>query len=231
MSDHHILVIDDDERLRLLLRRFLEESGLRVTDAGSALDARKFLDVIAFDLLVVDIMMPGETGLELLADIRQHNNVPALFLTAMSNTEHRIEGLEAGADDYMSKPFEPRELVLRIKRILARQKRVTTIASTLSFGPFLFNPETGILTRTGNRIHITTAEQQLLTSFGKAPNQVLSRDDLSAASNGRMEGRSIDVAVARLRRKIEPDPRHPVYLQTVRNRGWMLRTDDPTQGQ
>ena len=231
MSDHHILVIDDDERLRLLLRRFLEESGLRVTDAGSALEARKFLDVIAFDLLVVDIMMPGETGLELLADIRQNNNVPALFLTAMSDTEHRIEGLEAGADDYMSKPFEPRELVLRIKRILARQKSLTTIASTLSFGPFLFNPETGILNRAGSRIHITTAEQQLLTSFGKAPNQVLSRDDLSAASNGRMEGRSIDVAVARLRRKIEPDPRHPVYLQTVRNRGWMLRTDDPTQGQ
>ena len=231
MSKHHILVIDDDERLRLLLRRFLEESGLRVSDAGSALDARKFLDVIAFDLLVVDIMMPGETGLELLADIRQNNNVPALFLTAMSDTEHRIEGLEVGADDYMSKPFEPRELVLRIKRILARQTRLTTIASTLAFGPFLFNPETGILTRTGSRIHITTAEQQLLTSFGRAPNKVLSRDDLSAASNRRMEGRSIDVAVARLRRKIEPDPRHPVFLQTVRNRGWMLRTDDPTQGQ
>ena len=152
MSDHHILVIDDDERLRLLLRRFLEESGLRVTDAGSAIDARKFLDVIAFDLLVVDIMMPGETGLELLADIRQNNNVPALFLTAMSDTEHRIEGLEAGADDYMSKPFEPRELVLRIKQILARHKSLKTIASTLSFGPFLFNPETGILNRTGSRI-------------------------------------------------------------------------------
>ena len=231
MSDHHILVIDDDERLRLLLRRFLEESGFRVTDASSALDARKFLDVIAFDLLVIDIMMPGETGLELLADIRQNNNVPALFLTAMSDTEHRIEGLEAGADDYMSKPFEPRELVLRIKRILGRQSRLATIDSTLGFGPFLFNPETGMLTRAGSRIHITTAEQQLLARFGKAPNQVLSRDDLAAASNGRMEGRSIDVAVARLRRKIEPDPRHPVYLQTVRNRGWMLRTDDPTQGQ
>jgi two-component system phosphate regulon response regulator OmpR len=176
-------------------------------------------------------MMPGETGLELLADIRQNNNVPALFLTAMSDTEHRIEGLEAGADDYMSKPFEPRELVLRIKRILGRQSRLATIDSTLGFGPFLFNPETGMLTRAGSRIHITTAEQQLLASFGKAPNQVLSRDDLAAASNGRMEGRSIDVAVARLRRKIEPDPRHPVYLQTVRNRGWMLRTDDPTQGQ
>ena len=128
--------------------------------------------------------MPGETGLELLADIRQKNNVPALFLTAMSDTEHRIEGLEAGADDYMSKPFEPRELVLRIKRILARQTRLTTIASTLGFGPFLFNPETGILTRTGSRIHITTAEQQLLTSFGKAPNQVLSRDDFLRHQTG-----------------------------------------------
>ena len=116
MSEHHILVIDDDERLRILLRRFLEESGFRVTDAGNASEARKILQGIAFDLLVVDIVMPGETGLEFLADIRKDNAVPALFLTAMSETENRIEGLEAGADDYMSKPFEPRELVLRIKQ-------------------------------------------------------------------------------------------------------------------
>ncbi|MDA0357844.1 MAG: response regulator transcription factor [Proteobacteria bacterium] len=225
MSEHHILVIDDDERLRVLLRRFLEESGFRVTDAGNASDARHILESVAFDLLVVDIMMPGETGLEFLASIRKENTVPALFLTAMSDTENRIEGLEAGADDYMSKPFEPRELVLRIKRILQRNRASENVKTLVNFGPFLFDPDTGMLSKSGERLHITTAEQQLLTSFGKHPNQILSRDDLGAAFEGRMEGRSIDVAVARLRRKLEPDPRHPVYLQTVRNRGWMLRTD------
>jgi len=230
MAEHHILVIDDDERLRQLLRRFLEESGFRVTDAGTASDARKILDGIAFDLLVVDIMMPGETGLEFLSDIRKSNDVPALFLTAMSNTEDRIEGLEAGADDYMSKPFEPRELVLRIRRILSRNRTANADPANLAFGPFLFNPDSGMLTKHGERLHVTTAEQQLLTMFGKHPNQILSRDDIGTALDGRMEGRSIDVAVARLRRKIEPDPRHPVHLQTVRNRGWMLCTDENRHG-
>ena len=230
MSEHHILVIDDDERLRTLLRRFLEESGFRVTVAGNASEARQILAGIEFDLLVVDIMMPGETGLEFLTDIRKDNTVPALFLTAMSETEHRIEGLETGADDYMSKPFEPRELVLRIKRILERKASISHDPEALvNFGPFAFDPATSTLTRDDERIHITTAEQQLLASFATAPDTVLSRDDLSDAVEGRMEGRSIDVAVARLRRKLEPDPRHPVFLQTVRNRGWLLRTDRPSR--
>ena len=227
MTEHHILVIDDDERLRILLRRFLEESGFRVTDAASANEARQILQGMAFDILVVDVMMPGETGIEFLADLRKEDPVPALFLTARSETESRIEGLEAGADDYMSKPFEPRELVLRIKRILQRnaQNESQTKADGVRFGPFHFDPGSGLLTKAGNRLHITTAEQQLLSGFADAPNAVLSRDDLSTIMDGRMEGRSIDVAVARLRRKLEPNPRHPVYLQTVRNRGWMLRTD------
>ena len=227
MKEHHILVIDDDERLRILLRRFLEESGFRVTDAGSAQEARSILKGMAFDILVVDVMMPGETGIEFLADLRKDDPVPALFLTARSETESRIEGLEAGADDYMSKPFEPRELVLRIQRILKRNvlTEQKTMANDVRFGPFHFDIVSGLLTKAGSRLHITTAEQQLLGTFAKAPNTVLSRDDLSNILNGRMEGRSIDVAVARLRRKLEPNPRHPVYLQTVRNRGWMLRTD------
>jgi two-component system phosphate regulon response regulator OmpR len=227
MKEHHILVIDDDERLRILLRRFLEESGFRVTDAGSAQEARSILKGMAFDILVVDVMMPGETGIEFLADLRKDDPVPALFLTARSETESRIEGLEAGADDYMSKPFEPRELVLRIQRILKRNvlTEQKTMANDVRFGPFHFDIVSGLLTKGGNRLHITTAEQQLLGTFAEAPNTVLSRDDLSNILNGRMEGRSIDVAVARLRRKLEPNPRHPVYLQTVRNRGWMLRTD------
>jgi two-component system phosphate regulon response regulator OmpR len=227
MKEHHILVIDDDERLRVLLRRFLEESGFRVTDAGSAQEARSILQGMAFDILVVDVMMPGETGIEFLADLRKDDPVPALFLTARSETESRIEGLEAGADDYMSKPFEPRELVLRIQRILQRNvlTEQKTMANDVKFGPFHFDIVSGLLTKAGSRLHITTAEQQLLGTFAEAPNTVLSRDDLSNILNGRMEGRSIDVAVARLRRKLEPNPRHPVYLQTVRNRGWMLRTD------
>ena len=227
MKEHHILVIDDDERLRILLRRFLEESGFRVTDAGSAQEARSILQGMAFDILVVDVMMPGETGIEFLADLRKDDLVPALFLTARSETESRIEGLEAGADDYMSKPFEPRELVLRIQRILKRNvlTEQKTAANDVRFGPFHFDIVSGLLTKAGSRLHITTAEQQLLGSFAEAPNTVLSRDDLANILDGRMEGRSIDVAVARLRRKLEPNPRHPVYLQTVRNRGWILRTD------
>lgn len=227
MHDHHILVIDDDERLRLLLRRFLEESGFRVTDVGSASDARKILGGLIFDLLIIDVMMPGETGFEFLTELRRSNPVPALFLTAMSETEHRIEGLESGADDYMSKPFEPRELVLRIKGILARAN--TTPAPTadtiLSFGEFSFDLGSGILSKDDERVYLTTAEQQLLGSFASKPDTVLSRDDISTAMDGRMNGRSIDVAVARLRSKIEVDPRFPVLLQTVRNKGWQLSTN------
>lgn len=226
MTQHHILVIDDDERLRDLLRRFLEESGFRVTDTRNSSEARQILSGFVFDLLIIDIMMPGETGLEFLQELRKTDNVPALFLTAMSETEHRIKGLETGADDYMTKPFEPRELVLRIKRILQRKATPPPEVDTLVvFGPFAFDPTTSMLTRDDTRIHITTAEQQLLASFARVPDTVLSRDDLSSAVEGRMEGRSIDVAVARLRRKLEPNPRHPVFLQTVRNRGWLLRTD------
>ena len=225
-GEQHILVIDDDERLRLLLRRFLEESGFRVTDVGSASDARNVLDGLVFDLLIVDIMMPGETGLEFLADLRKDNAVPALFLTAMAETEHRITGLESGADDYISKPFEPRELVLRIRSILNRAAAQRTgPGKSISFGPYSFDLTTGILMHSTGRIHITNAEQKLLASFARRPDQVMSRDDITEAMDSSMRGRSIDVAVARLRAKIEPDPHYPVYLQTVRNKGWLLRTD------
>ena len=225
-GEQHILVIDDDERLRLLLRRFLEESGFRVTDVGSASDARRALDGLVFDLLIVDIMMPGETGLEFLADLRKDSAVPALFLTAMAETEHRITGLESGADDYISKPFEPRELVLRIRSILNRAAaQRTTPSKSISFGPYSFDLTTGILMHSTGRIHITNAEQKLLASFARRPDQVMSRDDITEAMDSSMRGRSIDVAVARLRAKIEPDPGYPVYLQTVRNKGGILRTD------
>lgn len=219
----HILVIDDDDRLRDLLRRFLSESGFRVSDAADAQQARQLLSVITFDMLVVDVMMPGETGVEFLASIRKNNDVPALFLTALSETENRIDGLEAGADDYISKPFEPRELILRIQRILARHPQMTS-DNQISFGAFVFDIESGRLTEADKLIHITTAEKDLLTAFARRPNETLSRDDLSASLAGRMEGRSIDVAIARLRRKIEIDPKQPHHLITTRGAGWLLRT-------
>ena len=220
----HILVIDDDDRLRELLRRFLSESGFRVSDAANAHDARHLLDALTFDLLVIDVMMPGQNGVEFLAEIRANNNVPALFLTALAETEDRIGGLEAGADDYISKPFEPRELILRIKRILARQPQARQHDKIVSFGDFTFEIETGRLLSSGLPLHITTAERDLLTAFASHPNETLSRDDLHATLEGRMEGRSIDVAIARLRRKLEADPKKPIFILTMRGTGWSLRT-------
>lgn len=224
MSAAHILVIDDDERLRDLLQRFLSESGFLVTAAGSAEEARSFLVGTLFDLLVIDVMMPGETGTEFLTELRKRSAVPALFLTAMNETEDRIAGLETGADDYIAKPFEPRELILRIKRILARQK-LAERPNLVQFGLFSYDSDRQILLEDGRRVHITTAEQDLLHCFTAAPNAVLSRQDISDSLKGRMNGRSIDVAVARLRTKLEREPRFPVFLQTVRGKGWMLRTN------
>jgi len=226
-TDAHILVIDDDDRLRDLLRRFLEESGFRVTDAASADAATSFMAGTTFDLLVIDVMMPGMTGVEFLRQIRQTNNVPALFLTAMGETEDRIDGLEAGADDYISKPFEPRELILRIQRILDRGIAPSSEqqVDNLSFGSFRFNLATGVLTENDKRVHLTSAEQELLTCFAARPDTSLSRQDVSDLLQGRMRGRSIDVAVARLRQKLEADPRYPVYLQTIRGIGWALRVN------
>ena len=220
----HILIIDDDSRLRELLQRFLEESGYLVTGAQSAKQARAFMNVMRFDLLVIDVMMPGETGFELLADIRKESDIPALFLTAMNETENRIDGLEVGADDYIAKPFEPRELILRISRILERQ-RIQDPTHLICFGPFSYDRDARLLSEAGKRIHITTAEQDLLDCFAQSPNMILSRNDISKRLGDRMKGRSIDVAVARLRTKIETDPRFPVYLQTARGKGWLLRTN------
>jgi len=223
-ADAHTPAIDDDERLRDLLQRFLSESGFLVTAAGSAEDARAYLVGTQFDLLIIDVMMPGETGVEFLADLRRKSDVPALFLTAMSETEDRIAGLETGADDYIAKPFEPRELILRIRRILDRQAMAAR-PGAIRFGAFSYDTESKVLVENGRRVHITTAEQDLLSCFTSAANNVLSREDISARLNGRMKGRSIDVAVARLRTKLEQDPRFPVFLTTVRGRGWMLRTN------
>ena len=221
----HILVIDDDERLLELLKRFLEESGFRVTGASDAGQANSIMRGIHFDLLVIDIMMPGTTGIEWLVELRKNTSVPAMFLTALGETEDRIKGLSAGADDYLSKPFEPRELVLRIKRILDRALTSPTGHSEVIFGKFVFNLENRKLSKNDALVYLTTSEQDLLNCFAKNPNKTLSREDLIEMLKERMQGRSIDVAIARLRLKIENDPKQPYFLTTVRHLGWKLQID------
>mgnify|MGYP006074139125 FL=1 len=223
----HILVIDDDQRLRLLLKQFLEKNGFRVSDAEDTDQAKKIMKSLIFDLLVIDIMMPGQNGLEFLKEVRLKNNVPALMLSAMSALEDRLDGLEFGADDYMTKPFEPRELLLRIQNILKRfTPNISRNNDNTRFGPFLFNQNSLNLYKDGISVHLTTSEQKLLNCFALSPNKALSRDDINNLLGGNMEIRSIDVAIVRIRRKLEQDQRYPIYLQTVRGVGWMLQTHE-----
>ncbi|GAB4369804.1 MAG: response regulator transcription factor [Kiloniellaceae bacterium] len=221
----HILVIDDDTRLRELLRRYLSEQGFRVTTAVDATDARAKLAAIAFDLLVLDIMMPGETGLQLTETLRRDNVVPILLLTAMNETENRIAGFECGADDYLPKPFEPRELVLRINAILRRVPPAAPAPRKVVFGEFCFDLEREELTRAGSFVRLTTAETSLLKALARRAGQPITRDDLGEESMISGNARTVDVQVTRLRRKIEDDPKFPRYLQTVRGTGYVLMPD------
>ncbi|MBT4891225.1 MAG: response regulator transcription factor [Rhodospirillales bacterium] len=220
----HILVVDDDDRLRDLLRQYLTENGFIVTVANSAGDARTRLNSLAFDLIVLDLMMPGETGLEFAADFRKSNNTPILMLTAMAETSDRITGLEHGADDYLTKPFEPRELLLRIQSILRRVPEESA-QEDLTMGECVFSPARAELFRSGNRIHLTEVESALLVALAKQPGAILSREELIDTTGAAGTDRAVDVQVTRLRRKIERDPRMPRYLQTVRGRGYVLRPD------
>lgn len=222
----HILVIDDDTRLRDLLQRYLSEQGFRVTTAVDAADARAKLTSIAFDLLVLDIMMPGETGLQLTETLRRDNAVPILLLTAMNETENRIAGFECGADDYLPKPFEPRELVLRINAILRRvPPPMAQPPRKVVFGEFCFDLEREELTRAGSFVRLTTAEASLLKALARRAGQPITRDDLGEESMISGNARTVDVQVTRLRRKIEDDPKFPRYLQTVRGTGYVLMPD------
>lgn len=223
----HVLVVDDDTRLRELLQRYLSEQGFRVTTAVDAADARAKLTSFAFDLLVLDIMMPGETGLELTGTLRQANNVPILLLTAMNETENRIAGFECGADDYLPKPFEPRELVLRINAILRRVPPPATAepATKVTFGEFCFDLVREELTRAGSYVRLTTAEAGLLKALAKRAGEPITRDDLGEEGMVSGNARTIDVQVTRLRRKIEANPKFPRYLQTVRGTGYVLMAD------
>ena len=220
----HILIVDDDRRIRELLKRYLSDHGYRVTTAENAGEARAKLAGLAFDLLVLDVMMPGESGLELAASLRDSSSVPILMLTARGETEDRIAGLERGVDDYLTKPFEPRELLLRIGTILrrARTPGAGPGSNEISLGECRFNVARGELRRGDELIRLTTREVQLMRIFAARPGQPLSRLDL--CDNEAAE-RSIDVQINRLRRKIEIDPRNPTYLQTVRGEGYVLMPD------
>lgn len=220
----HILVVDDDKRLRDLLRRFLSDQGFRVTIANDAADARRKLAGLDFDLLVLDIMMPGENGLDLTRSLRQQKSVPILLLTAMGEPDDRITGLDSGADDYLAKPFEPRELVSRIRAILRRISREPKpTRRTVRFGRFTFDLDRRSLRQGTADVRLTGAEADLLAQLAAAPGTAVSRDALGQSTSA--ESRMVDVQVTRLRRKIESDPRFPRYLVTVRGRGYMLQTD------
>lgn len=221
----HVLVIDDDARLRNLLTRYLSENGFRVSKAADASEARKKLDGLEFDILVVDVMMPGETGISLTRSLRENVDVPILMLTALESVEHRIEGLEAGADDYLAKPFEPRELLLRINSILKRTvKPEEPVIEQVQFGEYHFNVKDGELRLDGKSVRLTDREREILTAFASKPGGTIPRHELMGSESASGE-RKIDVQINRLRRKIEKDPANPKWLQTVRGVGYRLRVE------
>jgi len=220
----HVLVVDDDRRLRALLRDFLADNGFLVATANDAADARGKLSHLDFDAIVLDVMMPGENGIKFMQELRIKSDIPILLLTAMDEIEDRITGLESGADDYLAKPFEPRELVLRLNAVLRRaQAREVENGSVIRFGNFSFNGSRGELYRDEILIKLTWGEIGLLRAFARHVGVSVSRDVLA----GRMgvSPRTVDVQIARLRRKIESDLSHPHYLITVRGEGYVLRAN------
>ncbi len=219
----HLLIVDDDRRIRDLLSRYLHGEGYRVTTAADAADARAKLGGLKFDLLILDVMMPGETGFELAKSIRVESTVPILMLTARAEKESRIAGLEIGADDYVSKPFEPRELSLRVANILKRSQPAAPppAAESVRFGPFVFHLGRGELRKGEEIIHLTDRERDMLRLLAVSPGETVTR--VALAGNGVAAGeRAVDVQINRLRRKIEKDPANPLIIQTVRGIGYRL---------
>jgi two-component system phosphate regulon response regulator OmpR len=221
----HLLIVDDDRRIRSLLSRFLSERGFRVSMAADAVEARKILVGLDFDLLVVDVMMPGENGIELVRSISGLRATPILMLTARSEIEERIEGLEAGADDYLTKPFDPRELLLRINNILKRGAHAPVPkVETVRFGPFTFSLSKRELKRGPEMIRLTEREQEIMALFAEKAGETIQRQALLGEETEVGE-RTVDVQINRLRRKIESDPANPLWLQTVRGIGYRLNVD------
>lgn len=231
VDDAHLLIVDDDERIRGLLQKFLMRNGFLVSSARDAAHARRILSGLEFDLIVLDVMMPGEDGLSLCRDLRTRMTTPILLLTAKGETGDRITGLEAGADDYLAKPFEPKELLLRINAILRRVPQAEPAVVTpkvLNLGPIRYDIERGEMWRGKDLVRLTSTESQLMRIFSGAPGEAVTRarlvEELSR-SGGQTQERAVDVQITRLRRKIEQDPKQPRYLQTVRGAGYMLAPD------
>lgn len=220
----HILIVDDDHRIRDLLARYLFEAGFRVTTANDAESARASMRGLAFDVVILDVMMPGESGLDLARSLKSISNIPICMLTARADPEQRIEGLEIGVDDYIPKPFEPRELVLRLHNILKRGRGPSGPREEVKMGDFTFHVGRGELKRKDETIKLTERERDLLRMFAQRPGLPIARHELAADESTGSE-RAIDVQINRLRRKIEGDPANPVYLQTVRGKGYILHTD------
>ena len=221
----HLLVVDDDSRIRSLLTRFLTENGFRVTAASSAEEARKKLAIIDFDLLIVDVMMPGESGMDFTAAVRAGSPVPILMLTARSEIENRIRGLELGADDYLAKPFDPRELLLRLNNILKRGGPAPKPKpKDLRFGPFVWDGERDELRRDDEIVRLTDGELRLMRMFAERPGETIPRHEIVQGESS-LGDRTADVQINRLRRKIEADPANPLHLLTVRGQGYRLKTD------
>jgi two-component system phosphate regulon response regulator OmpR len=218
---HHLLVIDDDTRLRTLLGRFLDENGFNVSLAKDTEEARKLMPETLFDLLIVDVMMPNENGVEFTNSVRKNSRIPIVMLTARGEFDDRIKGLEAGADDYLQKPFEPKELLLRINNILKRMSVVSDPENICRFGEFSFNFAESRLKKGEEFIHITDSEAKILNILCKEKGNAVSREKLSSLCGG-IDDRSIDVQITRLRKKLEANPKQPNYLQTVRNHGYVL---------
>lgn len=229
MSDDaaHLLVIDDDTRIRNLLKQYLSENGFRVTVAGTADEARRKLQGLDFDLLIMDVMMPGESGVDMTKSLREESKkqIPILMLTALSETDSRIVGLEAGADDYLAKPFDPRELILRINAILRRGgPQVTAKVEQIVFGPYTFHIARRELKKSGELLKLTDREQEIMAIFAARAGETIPRHEL-VAGDAEVGERTIDVQINRLRRKVEIDPSNPVWLQTVRGIGYRLNVE------
>jgi two-component system phosphate regulon response regulator OmpR len=230
-KDAHILIVDDDERIRVLLQKFLIRSGFWVTSARDAEHARRILSGLEFDLLVLDVMMPGEDGVAFTRSLRETLSTPIMLLTAKGETVDRIAGLEAGADDYLAKPFEPKELLLRINAILRRvppSEIVEAVPKMFTLGPIRYDVERGEMWQGEALVRLTATEGQLMKIFATSPHAPVARSELVAKlgrDKGQAQERAVDVQITRLRRKMETDPKQPRYLQTVRGAGYMLAPD------
>jgi two-component system phosphate regulon response regulator OmpR len=221
----HILIVDDDQGIRSLLARYLFDKGFRVTTAEDAACARAAMRGLTFDVVILDVMMPGESGLDLARELKTISNIPICMMTALVDPEQRVEGLEAGVDDYVAKPFEPRELLLRLHNILRRGQGSSGPKDEIKMGEFTFHVARGELKRQEETIKLTERERDLLRLFAQRRGMPIARHELAGDDSSGSSERAIDVQINRLRRKIETDPTNPVYLQTVRGKGYILHTD------